>query len=99
MLSDKSNKVTDAEGNEMIAAIHHKQKIIIAEDQPINIQVIKYQLESFNIISSCEFCFNGEEVIELAKEIYDEAIEHVSGASDPTSKVEIAPISLMLLDF
>ena len=41
------------------------KEIIIAEDQPINVQCIKYQLEELGILNICDFCFNGEETVRL----------------------------------
>jgi CheY-like chemotaxis protein len=44
-----------------------KSKIIVAEDQIINMQVIKSQIAEHGLLDNCEFCFNGEEALVKAK--------------------------------
>lgn len=52
----------------------HIEKIIVAEDQLINIEVLKNQLNSFGLIAKTLFSINGAEAIKAAKMLVDEAV-------------------------
>lgn len=71
-------------------------RIIVAEDQLINMQVIKQQLENLgdSVYDRCDFCHNGQEALEKATDCIKTAIQN-SGSE----QVQIQPISLVLLDF
>jgi CheY-like chemotaxis protein len=69
-------------------------RIIIAEDQIINMEVIKSQIREEGLLDRCEFCFNGQEAIEKAQKVIIEAIDSETGWS-----ASIMPVCLMLLDF
>ena len=49
--------------------------IIIAEDQLINMQILKTQIEELSQLSRCEFCYDGEETIAKVIEITEKAIK------------------------
>ena len=71
-------------------------RIIIAEDEMINLQVLKSQLaeEGQGIIDRCDFCFNGQEAIDQAKKVMTDGVDAETGWS-----ASIMPVCLMLLDF
>lgn len=51
-------------------------KIIVAEDQMINMQVIKSQLKQLGLINESEFCYNGDEAVDQAIKIIGEVINN-----------------------
>ena len=70
-------------------------KIIIADDQLINIEVLKTQIEELGQLYRCEFCYDGDKTLAKAIEITEQAIQE----SNKSEETKIKPISLMLLDF
>ena len=68
--------------------------ILIAEDQLVNIEVMRMHLDDMGLTSRSEFCFNGREALQLAEQKLNEAV----GLAGSTQQ-RIKPISLMLLDF
>lgn len=50
-------------------------KIIVAEDQHINIEVLKANLVELKCIQNCEFTFDGVETINLVKKIVSEGLK------------------------
>lgn len=71
----------------------HQQHILVAEDAPINMQVIKNQLETLGQIDKCVFAFNGQEALDMASKIVKKSIE------DYKELDVIQPIELCILDF
>ena len=69
-----------------------KFKIVVAEDQEVNIDVLSDHLQTLGAFENTEMCIDGQSTIDKCKQIIDEAI------SD-TSCVNVTPIDLMLLDF
>ena len=68
--------------------------ILIAEDQLVNIEVMRMHLDEMGLTSRSEFCFNGREALQSAEQKLNEAV----GLAGSTQQ-RIKPISLMLLDF
>ena len=64
----------------------------MAEDQVINIQVIKQLLIELGLLEKCVFCPNGEEAVAISKKIIK---ENNTSANEVERK---SPICLMLLD-
>ena len=64
-------------------------RIIVAEDQHINLDILKTYMETLGILENCDFCVNGQIAIDRAKSLIDEASER----GDLNR-----PICLMLLD-
>ena len=62
-------------------------RIVVAEDQPINLQVIKNQIETLGLTSITEFCVDGQDTVERVQKILDE---------DPQNE---CPVGLILTDF
>ena len=46
-------------------------KILKADDQIINIEVLKTQIQELGQLSRCEFCYDGEKTLAKAIEITD----------------------------
>ena len=61
-------------------------------------QVIKKQLADLEITDHCEFCFNGQEAVQIAEQILEDAIKESSGNLGEEN-IAMQPISLVLLDF
>ena len=53
-------------------------RIIVAEDQLINIKVLKSQQQEFEKIDICDFCYNGEEAFMKAVELVKKAISELN---------------------
>ena len=69
------------------------QYILVAEDAPINMQVIQNQLEAINRRDQCIFTYDGQQAL-------DKAIMVVRTALNESRNVtEIQPIQLCILDF
>jgi hypothetical protein len=49
-------------------------KVVVADDQLINIEVIKSHLAELGLAGSCCFCINGQETIDAVKSIVVEAL-------------------------
>lgn len=71
-----------------LVAYERLSRIIVAEDQIINLTVIKNQISDLYLTDCASFLSNGKDTIDKVKEI----LETDNGSSDQ-------PISLMLLDF
>ena len=50
-------------------------KIILADDQLINLEVLKSQIEELGQLNRCEFCYDGEKALAKAIEITEYAIK------------------------
>lgn len=61
-------------------------RIIVAEDQVINIQVFKNQLNDLGLADKTTFCRNGQETIDTVRDIL-------------TTATDAKPISIILTDF
>lgn len=71
-----------------------KGNIVVAEDFPIVMNVIKNQIAELGMTEQCSFCHDGQEAINIAFKLIKAAI-----AEKPTSDKVIRPIDLMILDF
>lgn len=68
-------------------------KIIIAEDQRINLEALKMNFADMRLSHACFFTINGQQAIDEAKRVILEAL-----AANP-ERLPIRPINTMLLDF
>lgn len=76
------------------------ERIIVAEDQLINMEVIKQQLKSCKKFHLVDCCINGEDALNMAKKKIEEGILKHKASKGRTSEVtNLRPIKLMLLDF
>lgn len=64
-----------------------------ADDQLINLEVLKTQLIEIGLHSKCTYCIDGQVVIDEVKRILEEDILETSEGD------VIRPIDFMLLDF
>lgn len=98
-LIESSNTVRSSQSERPISDEYCR--ILVAEDQHINIEVMKSQLNRLGKIGMCDFCFNGEEALKLAQHLIEQSIlpykERI--AFEGTNLVKLQPIKLMLLDF
>ena len=69
-------------------------KIIIADDQHINIEVLQQHFESLDVLERCEFFYNGQVTIDRTIELVRDAIAYC-----PDGSTKLRPIAIMLLDF
>jgi hypothetical protein len=49
-------------------------KIIAAEDQMINIEILRGYIERLGLLKSTTFCIDGQKAIDLAKSLLDDAL-------------------------
>ena len=68
-------------------------KIIVADDQLMNLEVIKGYTERLEIFSKTEFCIDGQKAIDMAKNVLDCALVNLEHGK------KIKPVFLMLIDF
>lgn len=64
-----------------------------ADDQLINLEVLKRQLTDLGLHEKCTYCIDGQQIIEKSKGVLEEAI----AVAQTGQKVK--PIDFMLLDF
>lgn len=70
------------------------KNIIVAEDQLINIEVLKTHMSELGVQQITSFCINGQEAIDTAKRILEQTLVDFEGHVR-----KLRPISFMLLDF
>ena len=70
------------------------RKIIAADDQNINIEVLKSDFSELQISDKVDFAHNGQQVIDLVKTTFGS--QHVATMLQSSFKVK--PIDLLLLD-
>ena len=87
---DKSNK---PDKKPYSFNVDKRFKIIVAEDELINVQVLKQQIYGLGLIEQTNFSVNGVEAIGCATKTLLDAIKNIR------DEKEIRPITLMLLDF
>ena len=71
-----------------------KDKIFIADDQHINIEVLKEHFDHFELQPNCEFFFDGQQITNRTQECVKDAVCYASADTK-----ELRPIALILLDF
>jgi len=72
-------------------------KILVADDQHINIEVLQQHLTKLDVIKRCEFFYDGQLTIDRTKELIDDAISFTTYGLEDVKK--LTPVSLILLDF
>jgi CheY-like chemotaxis protein len=72
-------------------------RIIVADDQVINIEVMKSLVRNMGIYHWCTFAINGQEAINYATNAIMKEIDQ-SYLMDSLSKPTIKPVRVMLLD-
>ena len=70
-----------------------KGKIIVADDQLINLEVVKGYTQIMGLFDLIEFCIDGQKAIDIAKKELDNALINLEQG------LTIKPVVLMLLDF
>jgi CheY-like chemotaxis protein len=70
-------------------------KIVVAEDQAINVEILKGYFETLRLVSDVTICINGQEAIDKCCNIINESLMEAILTEGATLK----PISLCLLDF
>ena len=68
-------------------------KIIVADDQLINLEVVKGYTQIMGLFDLIEFCIDGQKAIDIAKKELDNALLNLEQG------LTIKPVVLMLLDF
>ena len=68
-------------------------RIVAADDQLINLEVLQYYLTEIGLHSKCTYFIDGQVVIDEVKRILDEEILETSEGD------VVRPIDFMLLDF
>jgi hypothetical protein len=69
-------------------------RVVVADDQLINIEVIKSQVAELGLTSCCSFCINGQETIDTVKSIVELAL-----ANRKEETRSLTPVNFLLLDF
>jgi CheY-like chemotaxis protein len=72
-----------------LSQLQSLEGIIVAEDQLINLQVIKNQISTLKLTSKTTFCTNGQDAIDAVRRVLE----------DEARTLLQRPISIMLLDF
>jgi CheY-like chemotaxis protein len=85
-LSDLTNIQTNSFADKI-------SRIVAADDQLINLEVLKTQLTEVGLHSKCTYCIDGQLVIDEVKRIMEDEIT-ASNEGDV-----IRPVDFMLLDF
>jgi len=68
--------------------------VIAADDQILNIQVLKSYFSELSLAKAAQYAFNGQHAIDLVKEAF------LSGLSVKRSAGEVyKPVNLLILDF
>ena len=67
--------------------------IIVAEDQIVNLEVLKSFIFKLGLLENTIFCIDGQKAIDAAKNALDDALLR-SG-----NEGKVKPVALMLLDF
>ena len=65
--------------------------IIVAEDQKVNLDALQMNINAIGLDKKCEYCIDGRETLEVAKQILEEALLKPSDE-------RVRPIAMMLLD-
>ena len=68
-------------------------KIIVADDQLINLEVVKGYTQIMGLFDLIEFCIDGQKAIDIAKKELDNALINLE------QELTIKPVVLILLDF
>jgi CheY-like chemotaxis protein len=82
-------------GDKISSAFLKDLKILIAEDQLINVEVLKQNLRELNLLDGCHFAFNGEDAVKQAIKTIEAQFNFESQWREGT----IQPLSLCLFDF
>ena len=70
-------------------------RIMVADDQLINIEALKIHFNAFKIEKYCDYFINGQQIINAVKKEVEKAIQDTIVGEKQT----LRPIVLMLLDF
>jgi CheY-like chemotaxis protein len=66
-----------------------KLKIIVAEDQLINMEVIKDLFEQINLARQCQFCYNGKETVECANKLIEDVLTSENEKIQTSDEIKI----------
>jgi len=87
---DSLNSPTEGPNKEL----QIRTKIVVADDQLMNIEILKSHMQDLGLVDSCLFCINGQDTIDTVKSVVDEAL-----AARDHSKHSLMPVQILLLDF
>ena len=65
----------------------------MADDQAINLEVMKSSLKEFNLLKKCSFAINGQEAVDQVTRTIDSLEDSILDSSKP-----FRPVELMILD-
>ena len=65
----------------------------MADDQAINLEVMKSSLKEFNLLKKCSFAINGQEAVDQVTRTIDSLGDSIFDSSKP-----FRPVELMILD-
>ena len=89
--NEESNIVSEDENQPSVPV--QTGYIVAADDQVINIEVLKSQLCELGVNQMCTYCYDGQETI-------DKTFGHfMSRLENKTNEERIQPVSFLLLDF
>ena len=69
--------------------------IIVAEDQAINVAVLRNSFKELDLDKNCSYCINGQQTIDLATILIHREIEIAFKCGNRS----VNPIDIMLLDY
>ena len=69
-------------------------RIVVADDQLINIEVLRQHIDELGMSDTCDYCINGQQTIDTVKSLVNSAIENRI-----ITALFIQPVDLLLLDF
>ena len=92
--SAKSDSNFSQSEREMEPSLWKISKIIAADDQILNIQVLKSYFAKLYLTKQVQYAYNGQQVIDFVKEIFLGGLENRK-----TSGEVYKPINLLILDF
>jgi CheY-like chemotaxis protein len=69
--------------------------IVVADDQHINIEILKQHTLKLRVIDQTIFCVNGQQVIDCVDKLVRKSIDNI----DLSQSKSLTPVSILLLDF
>jgi CheY-like chemotaxis protein len=69
--------------------------IVVADDQHINLEILKQHAKALGIEEKTRYCINGQEVIDTVERIVTESLIGL----DRMQPLKLRPVSVILLDF
>lgn len=76
----------------------NQDKIIVADDQLIHLEMFKDNMQKLKLHKNCIFTNNGREAIEVAKHVIVTRLTKTLEVASKDVRTAIRPISIMILD-